>query len=342
MPDWARAHGEPLFDGIIRQRTKDFVVRELLGFEPSGDGEHDLLLVRKTSANTAWVARRLAAFAGIPSRDVGYCGLKDRHAVATQWFSVRRVGVLDWTGFDAEGVEILDVHAHRRKLRRGAHRGNAFRIVLRPIDNLPSSHLIDERLRVIRGRGVPNYFGEQRFGHDGANIELAQRLFDGERMKRDRRSIAISAARSFLFNTILDSRVRGDSWDRVIDGDLVNLDGSGSIFPEAGDDLSERLASLDVHPAGSLWGTGAPQCADRAAEVEEAAVRDHTRLSDGLIGMHITAGNRALRTRVGELEWVIHDDAVGLRFELGRGAFATSVLREIATVVDAQTASSNT
>ena len=202
MPDWARAHGETSFAGSIRERPEDFVVDEVLGFEPSGDGEHDLVKVRKTSANTAWVARQLASFAGIPARDVGYCGLKDRHAVTTQWFSVRRIGSNDWDAFEAEGVEILGAEPHRRKLRRGAHRGNAVRIVLRSTGDQPAPSAVDERLRRIEQAGIPNYFGEQRFGRGGTNIHTAERLFAGQRMKRDQRSMALSAARSFLFNAM--------------------------------------------------------------------------------------------------------------------------------------------
>ena len=330
MPDWARAHGAPLFDARIRQCPEDFVVDELLGFEPSGDGEHDLVKLRKTSANTAWVARRLAAFAGIPARDVGYCGLKDRHAVTTQWFSVRRTGTNNWDAFEAEGVEILDVQPHRRKLRRGTHRGNAFRIVLRAHGGLPAPAVIDDRLKQIGQGGVPNYFGEQRFGHGGSNIGLAERVFKGERMKRDRRSIAISAARALLFNAILDARVRGDNWNRVVEGDLVNLDGSSTVFAYDGEDLAERLEGQDVHPTATLWGTGAPLGTSDAADIEVAAVRGHASLCEGLTSMRMDAASRPLRLRVRDIRCEVKPDAVSVQFELGKGGYATSVLREIA------------
>ncbi len=342
LPDWARAHGDTLFAARIRERPEDFVVDEILGFEPSGDGEHDLLKIRKTSANTAWVARRLAVFAGIPARDVGYAGLKDRHAITTQWFSVRRAGATDWQSFDAEGVEVLEVHPHRRKLRRGAHQANAFRIALRPVADSPSPAVVDERLQTIAAGGVPNYFGEQRFGRGGANIDLARALFAGERMKRDRRSIAISAARALLFNTILDERVSSGNWALVVGGDLVNLDGSGSVFAESGENLGERLDELDIHPTGSLWGSGAPLGSGEASRIESSAVQGHMDLCDGLVALRIDAASRPLRMRVRQLEWQIDKDAVRLQFELGRGCYATAVLREIAAVVVAQGDSSNT
>ena len=342
MPDWARAHGKPLFTGLIRQRPEDFLVDEWLGFEPSGDGEHDLVRIQKTSANTAWVARQLASFAGIPARDVGYCGLKDRHASTTQWFSVRRIGTIDWDAFEAEGVRVLEVLAHRRKLRRGSHRGNAFRIALRPEPDIAPLPLIEERLGEIERRGVPNYFGEQRFGRGASNIGEAERLFGGQRMKRNRRSIALSAARSFLFNAILDRRVRDGSWDRVLPGELVNLDGSRSVFSAGDEDLGDRLAALDVHPTATLWGCNAPIGRDDVAALEQDVVGKTPVLAEGLERAGVDAGHRATRLRVQNLDWSVDGSVLALSFSLPSGAFATAVLREIADVVDAQTVSSST
>ena len=124
IPDWSRAFGKPLFQGLIKQAASDFEVTEVPGFSCSGDGEHDYLWIEKSGANTAWVARALARHAKITARDVGFAGMKDRHAVTRQWFSVRRpAGGTDWESFAAEGVQLLDSDRHSRKLKRGAHRG---------------------------------------------------------------------------------------------------------------------------------------------------------------------------------------------------------------------------
>ena len=262
IPDWARAHGEPVCAANIRTAPQDFVVDELLGFDPDGDGEHDFLVIRKTNANTAWVARQLARHAGIPAKDVGYCGLKDRHAVTTQAFTVRRPDRegTDWDSFAAEGVAIIDSSRHGRKLRRGSHAANRFKITLRGDEVAANAEALKDRVAVIGAGGVPNYFGEQRFGHDGGNIELAYEVLAGKRVKRDTRSIAISAARSFLFNHILDARVRDGSWNQLLDGERANLDGSGSVFDvtTVDDELRERCEQLDLHPTATLWGDGAP------------------------------------------------------------------------------------
>lgn len=326
LPDWARAHGPPLFAAAIRTKHEEFDVTERLGVEFSGDGEHDLVYVRKTGANTEWVARQLSTFAAVPVKDIGYCGLKDRHAVARQWFSVPRWNKPDWRHVQIAGVEVLEVRRHSRKLRRGTHRGNRFRIVLRgACDDQAALHT---RLRQLQEHGVPNFFGPQRFGRGGSNLELVKRWSSGDRMPRNRRSLAISAARSFLFNQLLDARVRDNSWNRLLAGDVANLDGTRSIFSigEPDSELESRCSDMDIHPTGLLWGDGA----------------DTHGIPSGFAHWLVALGKarvkpqrRSLRLRVGDLKWTCGSDTLLLEFELVKGAFATAVLREIADVVDA-------
>lgn len=332
LPDWLRAHGEPLFPASIRDLPSDFQVVENLGFELSDSGEHDFLWVEKTASNTDWVARQLARHAGVRAADVGYAGMKDRHAITRQWFSVPRHGGADWASFALEGVTILDVRRHQRKLRRGAHSGNTFRIALRTRQAGAARADCDERLARIAARGVPNYFGPQRFGHDGGNVELARRLFAGARLKRDKRSIALSAARSFLFNEILSARVADGSWDRIRPGELVNLDGSGSVFRAEviDDDIGRRATELDIHPTGTLWGLRSEISHGAIDALERAATDAHADLRTGLERLGAKAGHRALRLRVTDLCWEFADDALWLEFRLPPGGFATAVLREIA------------
>jgi tRNA pseudouridine13 synthase len=337
IPDWARALGAPPVSAAIRSRPADFVVEEQLAIEFSEDGEHDWLWIEKTGANTNWVAGRLARHAGIPERDVGYAGLKDRHAITSQWFSVRRAADTDWTAFSAEGVRILECRRHRRKLQRGAHTGNRFRIALRGTAVATSAALLEERLEAVAVAGVPNYFGEQRFGRDGGNISLALALFAGRRLARHQRSMALSAARSLVFNAVLDERVRNGSWNRILPGDLANLDGSGSIFAvaEVDAELERRCALQDIHPTATLWGAGAPLAAGRAAEIETAVAAQWTDIVRGLERAGLKAAARPLRLPVRGLAWAFEDDALWVEFELGSGAFATAVLREIARTDDA-------
>ncbi|MDJ0812177.1 MAG: tRNA pseudouridine(13) synthase TruD [Woeseiaceae bacterium] len=306
LPDWARASGAPVCACRIRGEPADFRVTEVLHIEFSDDGEHDWLYIEKTGANTEWVARQLARHADVPARDVGYAGLKDRHAVTRQWFSVRRPSGegTDWGVLDVEGVTLLEQHRHLRKLKRGAHRGNTFCIALRGDDVRTHRDELVERLQVLAGQGVPNYFGEQRFGRDGGNVALGEAVLAGRRVSRNQRSIGLSAVRSLQFNNALAARVVEGTWNRLLPGDVANLDGSGSVFDvdEVTPELEQRCADLDVHPCGAL------------PALEAAGVK---------------AASRPLRMRVTGLEWELAPDALWIEFRLGKGSFATSVLREV-------------
>jgi len=338
LPDWPRAHGLPLFAATLRRHAQDFEVTEELGFEPSGDGEHDFLFVEKTGINTEWLARQLAKFAAVPAKDVGYSGLKDRHAVTRQWFSVPRWNKPDWDNFRLDAVRIVEQTRNARKLRRGTHQSNRFRIVLRrpPKGSEPfggeslqkgSDPFGEERLRKIREEGVPNYFGEQRFGHGGSNVALADQWAAGRRLPRHKRSIAISSARSYLFNELLASRVADNAWNTLVPGDVANLDGSGSVFAVDVPDevLHARCRMLDIHPTALLWGDGA---------AADAAPPGHDAWLLALANARVQPARRSLRLRVLDLQWQLGEDSLTLNFGLTRGAFATSVIRELAEVTD--------
>jgi tRNA pseudouridine13 synthase len=331
IPDWTRAHGIPEVQGHIRQSASDFEVTEILEYELSGDGEHDYLWLEKEDANTAWVAGKLARHAGVREADVGFAGMKDRHARTRQWFSVRRPSAAgtNWNSFDLPDARILKEARHDRKLRRGAHSGNKFRIALRNV-TAPGA-TIDERLELVRASGVPNYFGEQRFGHDGSNLQMASELFAGKRMSRNKRGIALSAARSFLFNHILERRVVDRNWDQLVAGECACLDGSNSIFvvDEPDQELLKRCAEMDVHPGGALWGKGEPACRGAILSLEQSVVALFSEYREGLES-HMQQSRRALRLAVRDLNWRIEGQTLWLEFRLTRGGYATAVLREIA------------
>jgi tRNA pseudouridine13 synthase len=308
-----------LLGARLRTIPQDFQVTEKLGWDFSGDGEHDYLWIEKTDANTEWVARQLALYADVPARDVGYAGLKDRHAVTRQWFSIPRWNTPAWSRLELEGVRIVDSGRHLRKLRRGAHRANAFRIVLRH-DATPDFDAVANRLAVIRQAGVPNYFGEQRFGREGGNLRLANDWAKGKRLPRHQRGLAISTIRSFLFNEALAGRVSQGTWNRFVTGDLANLNGTGSIFDvqEIDDELRRRCDDMDVHPAGILAGAGS----NIQAELWQTALDKH----------RVEPGSRSLRLPVQDLTSENSDNSLTLSFTLDRGAFATAVLRELCEV----------
>ncbi len=341
----SRAHGQAVLSARIRAVPEDFVVEEIDAFAPSGAGEHLLLTVRKRGMNTAHAARRIASWAGVAESAIGYAGLKDRHALTTQRFSVwlpkrvapeiAQLAVADERESPMESLEVLDAVWHARKLPRGALAGNRFVLTLREVAG--DADAIDARLQAIAARGVPNFFGEQRFGRGGGNVDKALAMFAGRRVKREERSHLLSAARSALFNRVLDERVRRDCWDRGLDGEVWMLDGSRSVFgPEPWSDaLAARLASFDIHPAGPLWGRGALRSAGEALALETAALAegDGPALCAGLERAGLAQERRALRLRPQDLAWDRPEPAaLRLRFALPPGAYATTVLAELGAI----------
>lgn len=326
------AFGAPLGRADFRRAPEDFVVREWLGFEPDGEGEHVLLKVRKRGANTIWVAQQLARIANVPTSEIGYAGLKDRDAVAEQAFTVpyRSAIGLNWIGVSGEGFEVIAAARHSRKLKRGALKGNEFLIVLRDFSGDRAA--LEERLWLIAQRGVPNYFGPQRFGQGARNVAVAMRWFQGgvPPANRVQRGFAISAARSAIFNAVLAARVRAGTWDRLLDGDLANLDGTGSIFAVGSPDatLAARCAALDIHPTGPLW-HGDSSAEGEVAELERCIANELPVLAQGLAQVGLRPERRALRVRVSELTWGFEGNDVKLSLRLPRGAFATAVLHEV-------------
>lgn len=327
------AHGGPAGRARLRVAPEDFVVREWLGFDADGEGDHLLLRVRKRGANTMWVAKQLARLGKLDPRDVGFAGLKDRDAVAEQSFTLPARSVLgeQWAGVAGEGFEVLTAVRHRRKLKRGALRGNEFEIVLRDFEG--DAAVLEQRLQAIAKHGAPNYFGPQRFGRDGSNLHAAVAWFSGASPPPDRveRGFVLSAARSAIFNALLAERVRGGSWNQLLPGDVANLNGSGSVFAVEAVDatLRERCERLDIHPTGPLWGKGAATSRGSAADLEADLAARFPELTDGLARAGLEQERRALRIEATGLQWSIDDADVKVQFRITRGAFATAVLHEL-------------
>ncbi|KLJ00325.1 tRNA pseudouridine(13) synthase TruD [Luteimonas sp. FCS-9] len=349
-PALPRAHGEAALSATIRQDAEDFRVDELDAFAPSGSGEHLLLTIEKRGMNTAFVARLLAQWAGVDERAVGYAGLKDRHALTTQRFTVQLPGREDpdIAALEAMGEgagQALRVRArsrHARKLPRGALAGNRFALTLRDVagDRME----IEARLRTIAADGVPNYFGEQRFGHGGGNVDKALAFFAAPRRRlgREQRALLLSSARSALFNQVLAARVAAGDWARGCDGEVWMLDGSRSVFgPEPWTKaLAARAAAHDIHPTGPLWGRGETRALGAARDAELAALADARALAlrEGLERAGLSQERRAARLVPGGLAWEWEDGPVlRLGFSLPPGCYATSVLAELGAIANAAT-----
>jgi tRNA pseudouridine13 synthase len=330
-----RGYGGAVLRAEFRSRPEDFIVEELPAFEPSGEGEHLLLTIEKRGMNTVFVAKQIAKWGGIPEMGVGYAGMKDRHAVTRQRFSVhfpKRVSP-DLAGLQSDDLRVLEHSWHNRKLPRGALAGNRFVLTLRNVAG--DAEAIETRLRLVRSGGIPNYFGEQRFGRGGDNVQAALRMFAGERVRREQRAIYLSAARSELFNQVLGARIASGDWNTGADGEVWMLDGTQSVFgPEpATDAIHERAARQDIHPTGPMWGRGELRSQAAVRAVELAAVAPFAELRSGLEAAEMKQERRALRVRVRDLAWDWLDPAtLRLQFALAPGSYATEVLAELGDV----------
>jgi tRNA pseudouridine13 synthase len=339
QPGFARVYAAPLC-GQFRILPEDFIVDEQMDIALSGTGEHLWLQVRKTSSNTDWVAIQLANIAGMAAKEVGYAGQKDRHAITTQWFSLQLPGKADpdFSALPPE-IEILQQRRHDKKLRRGALTSNHFVLTLRHCTgDFSQAQGICQQ---ITQHGVPNYYGEQRFGNGGGNVEKATRWFSGELRPKTRNqfSLYLSAARSWIFNHILAQRVAQGTWNQRLAGDVFMLEGSNAWFADDNDpNIQQRLDSLDIHPSGVLWGKGEmdSQAEAQALETEQAA--QFPVLCAGLEKQGLKSERRALRIKVGEIGFEVLDaETLRLAFTLPPGAYATVLLEQLGVFSSPQT-----
>ena len=334
-----RLYGPAVLHARLRDRLTDFVVEEIDAFDADGAGEHLLLTVRKSGLTTDDLVRRIARWAQVKPRDVGYAGLKDKHGVTTQRISVWLPGREDpdIAQLNDDALNVLHAARHTRKLQRGASLGNAFALTLRDVNgNRPA---IEQRLAEIATTGFANYFGAQRFGR-GDNVSQALAMFRGRRVDRNLRSLLNSAARSAIFNAQLDRRIAMSRVLQITDGDIAMLEGSNSVFgPVVADaDLEERLRTGDIAMTAPMWGDGELATTGEIRDMESQVVAgDETlkELARGLRRSDLKQQRRAASVIPGGLkhEWLA-EDVLRLQFTLRPGSYATALLHELGEVRD--------
>ena len=323
----------PKQTALLKAECADFVVKEQLGYDMSSDGEFVAVKVRKTDCNTLFVGEQLAKFAGISARNMSYAGLKDRKAVTEQWFSLQMPGqpTPDFSQFSLEGVEILEVTRHQRKIRIGSLQGNHFEIFLR---NVEENEEFKVRLDFLAKNGFPNYFTEQRFGRDGNNLTQALRWANGEINVKDRnkRSFYLSAARSEIFNLIVAKRIELGLAQQVLHGDILQLNGSHSWFmvDESEDlaQLQQRLAQQDVLLTAPLIGEEEKS----AVDFEHEIFAQHQALFALMRQERMKAARRPILMQPQQFQWQFEPNGLRLQFALPAGSYATALIRELVNV----------
>ena len=323
----------PKQTALLKAECADFVVKEQLGYDMSGDGEFVAVKVRKTDCNTLFVGEQLAKFAGISARNMSYAGLKDRKAVTEQWFSLQMPGqpTPDFSQFSLEGVEILEITRHQRKIRIGSLQGNHFEILLR---NAEETDELKVRLDFLAKNGFPNYFTEQRFGRDGNNLTLALRWANGEINVKDRnkRSFYLSAARSEIFNLIVSKRMELNLAQQILVGDVLQLNGSHSWFvvDESEDlaQLQQRLAQQDVLLTAPLIGEEEKS----AVDFENEIFAQHQALFALMRQERMKAARRPILMQPQQFQWQFEPNGLRLQFALPAGSYATALIRELINV----------
>lgn len=227
-------------------------------------------------------------------------------------------------------MEILQVGRHARKIKRGALAGNDFQLLIRDLE--ADRQRLEDVLQRIRQHGVANYFGGQRFGRQGQNLQEALLLFQGGRCTRQQRSLYLSAARSLLFNQILARRVENATWNRAIPGDAMAFAGSRQYFKTGLPDqeLMERVGSGKIHPTGALWGIGDSDVSADARAIKQAVAESYPEFSRGLEQAGVEMARRALRVNVENLQWrFVGESDLQLQFSLPAGSYATAVVKEL-------------
>jgi len=311
LPQWPRAYPASHACATLKLLNEDFIVTELPLQLPCGEGEHIWLDIEKNGANTAFVAQQLAEAASVQDRDVGYAGLKDRYAITRQWFSIYlpKGETPDLTQLQHPEFNVLSQSRHLRKLRPGDLQGNRFRIVLRGVTG--DRDAIESNLKAVALHGVPNYFGAQRFGHDGGNVTQGLAMLAREIRVRNpkKKGIYLSAVRSFVFNEVLALRIQRGLWGQTLPGDVMD---------EAG------------RPTGPLWGRGRVTTTDQAAALESGVAEHHAALCNGMEYAGLNQDRRALVASPVDMSWAWPQaQQLVLTFALPAGNYATSVLNEI-------------
>ncbi len=339
-------------DFHFRQNARDFTVEEVPLYEFSNEGDHLVLFVRKKELSTHELIAILAKYLGIKNRDIGYAGLKDKHAMTKQYISVPKIYEQKIDEFTHENIKILSKTYHNNKLKIGHLKGNKFFIRLKKVTPL-NAKKIDEVLEVLRRDGMANYFGYQRFGNDQNNHLAGKDIVKGVKKERNKtiKELMISAYQSHLFNLWLSKRLEigrlvekfstqelmpllnlsSDVLEvmkkqshsfKLMAGDLMEHYPHGRLFEFSGDEDIERMSKKEIAPTGLICGKRAKRATLEAggieAEFEDGINKDGSRRYAWIFLQDIDG------------KYKEEDAHYELNFYLPKGSYATVLIEQLA------------
>ncbi|PQJ89943.1 tRNA pseudouridine(13) synthase TruD [Aliivibrio sifiae] len=340
MSNFSWLYGKPVATGKLKQLPEHFIVKEVLGFTFTGKGEHLMVKIRKTGENTKYVANELAKFCGVKSKDISWAGLKDRHAITEQWLSVHlpKSDHFKFALFEAThpGVEILEMTRHNKKLRPGDLLGNSFQLIATEVTDMDD---VLSRLDKVKVSGVPNYFGSQRFGHEGNNVTEARRWGRENVRTRDntKRSFYLSAARSWIFNHIVSQRITEGYFTQPVDGDIL-LDQNGRTVNEnvTSEENVQKVQDGDWSISAALAGDNQLPTSETALTLEQPQLDAEPDLMALIRGNRMRHERRAIELHPENLSWSAEGDTLTLNFSLTSGSFATVIMRELLQEIEVE------
>lgn len=320
----------PPVEGVFKSVPEDFVVEEIARIEPEGEGDHCWLWIEKRGWTTSRAAREIAEALGADPKSIGWAGMKDRHALTRQWVSMLGPSPEDALAIQRDDLRVLRAKRHPRKLKTGVLRGNRFELRVRDVspEAMPT---LRQALDVLEARGIPNYYGAQRFGID--NLARARRwLIEGGRAprKRTERRFLVSVLQSHAFNAVLAERI--DALDRARLGDVMKKEETGGVFVSTDVEVDgARVKAWEISPTGPMFGRKMTRAAERVGG-DEARIEQAHELDDEVYARMGRLGEgtrRPLRIRIRAAELAADPEGIVLRFELPAGAYATVALDEL-------------
>lgn len=335
----------PGIGGRIKTVPEDFEVEEIPAYEPCGNGDFLYLWLEKRDMSAEYFQRQIARRLEIGEREIGTAGLKDRHAITRQMVSVPASVEERLSNIEGDGIRLLNISRHTNKLKPGHLRGNRFRIFIRNTDPaVPLDEIVPLVLDRLRQHGMPNFYGPQRFGHDGETAQLGLAMLRGDPLPTGRsgrpmkaknpflRRFALSAAQSVLFNYYLSQRLQDGLLRRVLAGDVMSKWPMGGLF--VAEDVvreQERFDARETVTTGPIFGRKTFAAKLEAAQREQAVLEAAELADDAFhkFGKLAQGTRRHNLVYIDDLMYVRETDGVRLSFSFPAGSYATVLLREV-------------